>query len=220
MDRTAWRKEKRRMSEHRMSNLFAPIYDQQWGASISETHVRFISKFLDCLPRRGRVLDAGCGTGKYWPLILPKGFSILGIDQAQGMLDKAVAKFPTVPVEKLGLQEMSFSEEFDGVICVDAMEYVFPEDWLLVLQNFHRALKAEGYLYMTVEVADPQEIARHFQTGLDLGLPVVYGESAYDEGYHYYPDMDKVKDWCKTAGFRILEQTEGDEYQHFLAKKI
>jgi hypothetical protein len=42
---------------------------------------------------------------------------------------------------------------------MDAMEYIFPEDWPLVLQNSHRAIKAEGYFYMTVEIADSKEIA-------------------------------------------------------------
>jgi len=44
------------------------------------------------------------------------------------MLLKAQAKHPTVQVEKLGLQEMHFTEAFDGMICVDAMECIFPED--------------------------------------------------------------------------------------------
>jgi len=220
MDRATWRKEKRRETEWRLTNLFAPTYDQQWGTSISKTHMRFIDKFLGYLPSQGRVLDAACGTGRFWPLFLSKGFSVLGIDQSQGMLDMAKAKFSTVLIEKVGMQEMSFHEEFDGIICMDAMEYVFPEDWPIVLRNFHRALKPRGYLYMTVEIADAKEVAREYKKSIEQGLPVVYGECGAEPGYHYYPDMEKVKEWSTKAGFRIREQADGDEYHHFLAQKI
>lgn len=217
--RENWRKEKRRETEWRLTNLFAPTYDQDWGTSVSRTHTSFMDKFLKNLPNQGCILDAACGTGRFWPLIFPKGFSILGIDQSQGMLDRAKAKFPSVPVEKVGMQEMRFHEEFDGIICMDAMEYVFPEDWPVVLRNFNSALKPEGFLYLTVEIGDTKEIAQSYHKGLALGLPVVYGECGAEPGYHYYPETDKVKEWCREAGFEILEQSEGDEYYHFLARK-
>jgi cyclopropane fatty-acyl-phospholipid synthase-like methyltransferase len=70
------------------------------------------------------------------------------------MLDRGHAKFPQVWVLKLGLQEMQYRDAFDAVICMDAMEMVFPEDWPLELSNFPRALKQEGQLYFTVEVEE------------------------------------------------------------------
>ena len=48
-------------------------------------------------------------------------------------------------------------EAFDGVICMDTVEHVFPEDWPLVLSNFHRALTPQGYLFFTVEIAAESE---------------------------------------------------------------
>jgi SAM-dependent methyltransferase len=121
-------------------------------------------------------LDAACGIGKYWPILLASGRAFCGIDQSQGMLDRGHAKFPQVRMLKLGLQEMQYRDAFDAVICMDAMEMVFPEDWPLELSNFHRALKQEGQLYFTVEVEEGNVIERDFQAGIDLGLPVVYGE--------------------------------------------
>ncbi len=56
------------------------------------------------------------------------------------MLRQAQAKFPDVPVEHIGMQELSLVDIFDGIMCMDAMEMVFPEDWPVVLRNFARAL--------------------------------------------------------------------------------
>jgi len=41
------------------------------------------------------------------------------------------------------------------------------------------------------------------------------GESAHEEGYHYYPSMEQVRGWIGEANFCILEEAVGDEYHHF-----
>jgi len=137
------------------------------------------------------------------------------------MLSRVRERFPNVQVEKVGLQEISRQEEFDGAICMDAMEHVSPEDWELILGNFYRALKPKGYLYFTVEIADENEIEAAFKRGQQAGIPIVYGEIPDEENgvYHYYPSLPQVREWINEAGFRLIEETFGDLYQHFLAQK-
>src|SRR6266540_5090355 len=114
MDRPTWLKEKRRRAEERMDTLFAPIYDDNWGGYINDSHRMMLERFLTLCPPGGAILDAACGTGKYWPILLASGCAIRGIDQSAQMLLRAQAKTPGVPAEKLGLQELRFVETFDG----------------------------------------------------------------------------------------------------------
>lgn len=218
MDRVAWIRERRRINEERMDRLFAPIYDEDWGGYINPTHQRMVESFLALLPAGAHLLDAACGTGKYWPLLLRNGRTLLGIDQSAGMLRRAQAKFPDVPVEKLGLQELAIENRFDGITCVDAMENVFPEDWPRVLQNFCWALKPEGLLYLTVEIPE-DELPAVNRAGREAGLPLVEGEWVHEGTYHYYPTMDQVRAWVDGAEFDILDEAEGDGYYHLLARK-
>jgi SAM-dependent methyltransferase len=134
-DRAGWIAERRRINESRMDSLFAPDYDAHWG-HINPAHRIMIMRFLDLCPPGPRVLDAACGTGKYWPLLLARGATVIGVDQSGGMLRRARAKYPDIPVTKIGLQEIAFTSEFDGAICVDAMENVFPEHWPVVLCRY------------------------------------------------------------------------------------
>jgi ubiquinone/menaquinone biosynthesis C-methylase UbiE len=110
---------------------------------------------------------------------------VFGIDQSQGMLARAHEKFPDVSLEKVGLQEMRYLNVFDGALCIDTLEMVPPEDWPNVLNNFHRALKSQGYLYFTVEIATEEDVANAYAEGRQAGLPMVYGEVALEGGYHY-----------------------------------
>jgi len=219
MDRSVWLRETRRLAEERYDTLHAPIYDEHWGGTISPTHEWLFSQFLGMCPPQALILDAACGTGKYWPMILTSGRRVFGIDQSQGMLSRAHVKFPEVAIEKVGLQEMPFRDAFDGASCMDAMEFVFPEDWPLVLDNFYRAIKRTGYFYFTVEIADEKEIEHAFEAGRESGMPVVYGEWAHEGGYHYYPKIEQVRDWLKLSRFHLTDEIEGVEYYHFLVQK-
>lgn len=220
MDRISWLRERRREAEERYDLLWSQDYGEKWGTYPNASHLQFIQKFIDLLPPNSMILDAACGAGRYLPRLLRRGRTIIGIDQAQGMLARAREKFPEVEFEKVGLQEMSFEDVFDGAICMDAMEHICPEDWTVVLGNFQRALKQGGYLYLTVELQDEAEVKSAFEQAQVAGLPVVYGEWVNDDVYHYYPALEQVREWVQQAGLVILEEGEGDGYHHFLMRKV
>jgi SAM-dependent methyltransferase len=224
VDRTAWLKEMRRDCEAKYDR-YAPLYWEEYGLYGNTTHQQFIQEFLSLLPQGSTILDAACGAGRYEPFLLEKGHTIIGIDQSQGMLTRAKEKFPGVLFEKIGLQEIAYREVCDGAICMDAMENVPPEDWPVVLSNFHRALKHPGHLYFTAETienADENEIKRAFEKAKQAGLPVVYGEwPDEDEVYHFHPTNQKVQEWVQQAGFEILKEGNGEIwYYHILVRKV
>ncbi len=219
MDRNSWLVEKQRETEERYDAIWAPLYGEKFGLYENETHQQFIQKFLSLLPPRSALLDAACGAGRYLPMLLGKGHTVTGIDQSRGMLAHAKERFPGVKYEKVSLQEITYREVFDGAICIDAMEHVPPEDWPCILKNFHRALRALGVLYFTVEIAGADEIEEAYQRAKKAGLPVVYGELADGDVYHFYPALEKVRDWISQAGFEKVEEGEGSGYDHFLLRK-
>jgi 2-polyprenyl-3-methyl-5-hydroxy-6-metoxy-1,4-benzoquinol methylase len=234
MERSAWLKKIRRAAEA-MYTAEAPLYDEGWAA-IDPTHRQLIARFLSLCPPEGRILDAACGTGKYWSLILDSGRKVHGTDQSTGMLARAHEKFPEASVEEAGLQELNYQEDFDGAICMDAMENVFPEDWPIVLSNLQGAVKPGAYLYFTVELASEKDVERAFTEATELGFPIVRGEWTQKGEYHYYPQIKQVKEWLDSAGLAVIEEqsapfaetdspTEadvnyiGEGYYHVLAQK-
>ena len=224
MDRTTWLKEMRQDCEEQYDTRWAPFYGEKWGLYNNVTQLKFIQEFLSLLPQKSLILDAACGAGRYEPYLLEKEFSILGIDQSQAMLERAKLKFPNVQYEKVGLQEMAYREIFDGAICIDAMENVSPEDWPLVLKNFHRALKQQGYLYFTAETienTEENEIKQAYEEAQQTGLPIVYGERIDEGVYHFHPTNQQVREWTQQAGFEILKEGNGEIwYYHILVRKV
>ncbi len=221
--RRAFLSARRRSHEERMDAFHAATYDELWG-EIFPSHRAFVGRVLELTRPRGTVLDAPCGTGKYWPLLLASGRTVVGIDQSAGMLSVAAAKHPDVPIAKLGLQELAFDGLFDAVMSVDAMENIGPEDWPVVLARLRDAARPGAPIYLTVELLDEEEVRRGYEAARAAGLPVVPGEHVEETpdgelGYHYYPAAASIQSWLNGAGLEQLEERTADEYRHLLLRR-
>ena len=100
--RRAFLDERRASSARRYTEVHSEHFDDEWG-EVLPTHARFVDRFVGLVPVGGAVLDAACGTGKYWPMLLAAGLAVTGIDQSTGMLAQATAKHPGVPTHRLAL---------------------------------------------------------------------------------------------------------------------
>jgi len=241
MERAEWLKHMRAKAEA-LYDLASPEYWVSLAPYPDETHLEYLKKFLGRLAPHSSLLSAACGAGRYDGLLLEAGHSVVGIDQSAGMLAQAREHFPEVRYEKMGLQEMDFREAFDGVICIDALEHICPEDWPGIVRGFHAALKPGGVLYFTGDLRETDELEAAYQRAKAQGLPVVFGEVAdrVDElyervktfgllalprelldltVYHYCPSLEQVRAWLEQAGFAVEEEGTGNEYEHFVVRK-
>ncbi len=221
MDRSEWLAE-RRAAVIADYDATASEYDAQgYPVTLQEGFVRRVA---ESAPQGGLILDAPCGTGKYFPVVAAAGRRVAGIDQSAGMLAEAARKGIAVELAVVGLQEMAFTADFDGSVTIDAMENVPPEDWPLVLANLHRAVRPGGLVYLTVEEVDDAIVDRAFVELVDRGLPAVRGEVSEGDvaGYHYYPGRDRVLDWLAAEGLTVVDEAyeagpNGEwGYRHFL----
>jgi cyclopropane fatty-acyl-phospholipid synthase-like methyltransferase len=133
-------------------------------------------------------------------------------------------------------------EAFDGVICMDAMEHVCPEDWPGILRGFREALRSGGVLYFTVDLADADRVQQAYARAMARGLPAVFGEVTDEVDltgeqaralgvslvpgeladvavYHYHPSLEQVRAWLAQAGLAIVEEGTGNGYEHFVVRK-
>jgi SAM-dependent methyltransferase len=230
MERTEWLKQMRDKTEE-LYDHFSPLYWVRWGLHPSETHREYLQKFLERVAPHSSLLSAACGAGLYDGILLEAGHSVMGIDQSEGMLARARERLPGVRYEKMSLQEMDFREAFEGAICIDAMEHICPEDWPGILRRFGEALKPGGVLYITLDLADTNELEAAYERAKSQDLPVVFGElvdevdAAYESVkalgifevpgdiadksvYHYYPSFEQLRTWMGAAGLAI--EAEGD----------
>jgi ubiquinone/menaquinone biosynthesis C-methylase UbiE len=221
VDRRAWIDE-RRAAVAADYDAEAATYDQD--PYPNDVQQEWVRRLLATCPPGGTVLDAPCGTGRYFPLVADSGRRVVGIDQSAGMLEQARARGIAIELQQVGLQELAFVARFDAVMTIDALENVAPEDWPLVLANLHRALRPRGRLYLTVEEQDQEHVEAAYATLVTSGLPAVSGEVVEGDvaGYHYYPDREQVLAWLDAEKLELIDEHYREEdgwgYRHFLLR--
>lgn len=218
MDRSKWLAERKQRTVERYDLIFAPVYDEKWGR-LSGTHAMYVEEVARRVGPQGTVLDAACGTGKYWDILRRSGARVVGVDQSREMLRRLTEKYPGATVYVQRLQDLDLATRFDAVICVDAMEFVPPEDWPVVIGRFKRHVSPGGLLYVTVEIEDDEVLDEAYCQAMRLGMPVTYGEVAL-EGYHFYPSRPQVLEWLSEASIEVLKDSVGDGYWHLLCSAV
>jgi SAM-dependent methyltransferase len=223
MDRAVWLAQ-RRAAVQAAYDAEAPDYDA--ADYPVPLHAGFVDKLIATTNPGARILDAPCGTGRYFAQVVRAGRRVVGIDQSAGMLAEARRKGLADGLRQVGLQELVVTEPFEAVMTIDAMENVPPEEWPAVVVNLRRALRPDGHLYLTVEEVNEPELEEAHSRQLALGWPSVHGEVIEGDtaGYHFYPGREQAVAWLTEAGFTIVEEAldlqQGWAYRHLLLRAV
>lgn len=123
--------------------------------SMDATQRRGLAAQLRALKKRPsamgarRVLDFGCGTGRFAPLLVEVGFEdYLGIDPSPSVIKEAAKANPGTSFQSGGVTQLgAFSEaSFDLILCSTVMIHLIEEDQRTSLEEFSRLLKPGGLL--------------------------------------------------------------------------
>lgn len=141
------------MSDTRSAyDRFAPIYDEFNAANDYEMWFGFLLPELEKrgLGKAGRLLDAGCGTGRAFAPMLRRGWEIQGCDLSPGMIEEARRKFgDSVPLAVADLVELPVFGEFDLVWALnDVVNYLTGDGDLVRALEGMRANLAPGGLVL------------------------------------------------------------------------
>jgi SAM-dependent methyltransferase len=104
------------------------------------------------LPRRARVLDAGCGPGRVGAELSARGHTVVGVDVDPALIAAAEADHPgptwvVGDLAELDLQSSGIAEPFDAaVIAGNVMAFVAPGTEELVLRRVAAHVFDDGFL--------------------------------------------------------------------------
>jgi ubiquinone/menaquinone biosynthesis C-methylase UbiE len=172
----------------------APSYNQRYEAS----HLDGVLTALQALARdleTERVLEVGCGTGRWLADMDPECRHLSGLDPSSGMLDEARKRDHRLRlVEGRGEQLPFVDEIFDLVFCVNAIHHF--DDPRGFVCEAHRVLGPGGAL--AVVGSDPHGRREEWYI-YDLF------EGTYETDLDRFPGWDAIKDWMTASGFLRVE---------------
>ena len=143
--------------------------------------------FLQEIAAGGRILDAGCGSGRDSLAFLKMGYQVVSVDASVEMVN-AATKLTGQEAKLLTFDSLEFEGEFDGIWACASLLHIARQDLNDVLNRLTRALKPNGVLYLSFKHGDAERVegGRFFN---DLN------ESLLRTFLTIHPQLDLVRLW-------------------------
>lgn len=110
-----------------------------------------------------KVLDVGCGKGRFIRALKHKDYDIYGIDPTPSFFDHCVKTISRQNFRLGSATKLPYADEtFDFVYCIEVLEHI--PHYKLALAEMQRVLKKDGYL-LVIEKSKycPQALVKWFQ---------------------------------------------------------
>ncbi|MFA6809427.1 MAG: class I SAM-dependent methyltransferase [Eubacteriales bacterium] len=101
----------------------------------------------------GNILDLGCGTGRDSKHFIQEGYQVTAIDGSSELCDYAAEEIGQ-PVRCMLFSQLDYKEKFDGIWASASLLHVSKEDIDNIIELLYKALKPEGYLYVSFKHGD------------------------------------------------------------------
>lgn len=125
------------------------FFDGTVNADMSSHH----EEFLKLIPENGKILDAGCGSGRDTKMFKESGFNVTAIDGSAEMC-RLASEYAGVNVQHMQFQEIEFVNEFDGIWASASLLHVASSEIEDVLNRLKTSLKDDGILYASFKYGD------------------------------------------------------------------
>jgi SAM-dependent methyltransferase len=218
-----------------LAPVLHPGTPRWFNKAIDRLQSRTWSRTLnDCSFSLGaRVLDVGCGTGRWVRRLEERGLSVVRIDQSSEMLSLA-RKRGTLSLMASGeAQNLPFRDEsFECVSAVTVIQHIPPQEQVRALSEMVRVLRPGGYLFLIELIRGhglhvfsrlPDDWIGQVST-LGVGLVSWRGHEyfLFDRGFVY-----SVQKFRALAGYAVSEDLSphsgpagGDHELPYLARRV
>lgn len=136
-------------------------------------------KFLAYMPKGGRILDFGCGSGRDTKAFLEKGYQVEAIDGSEELCQYA-SEYTGILVKHMLFQELSEKEKYDGIWACASILHIERNELKSVLTKMTAALKWNGIIYTSFKYGDSEgerngryftDFTEQFMVELLLSIP-------------------------------------------------
>jgi SAM-dependent methyltransferase len=196
----------------------APSYDQRYHVNPLPGVATNLAALAQPY-RPGRILEVGCGTGRWLTELESESPQVIGLDRSPGMLQHAQERREHLKLINGDAARLPFpGGSFRFVFCVNALHHFDrPRDFIA---EARRLLQRDGRL--AIVGMDPH-------TCQDKWYIYEYFPETFGLDLARFPSGEVIMDWMHTAGFaavevrpaeRILQQVVGRDIlqNHFLQK--
>jgi SAM-dependent methyltransferase len=128
------------------------FYNATASADMSET----CNKFLKYIAPGGKILDAGCGSGRDSLYFIKHGYKVVSIDASEEMV-RLSSKLTGQQTLLMKFEDVDFKDEFDGIWACASLLHVPKAKIKSVMTKLVQALKENGVFYGSFKYGEGEE---------------------------------------------------------------
>lgn len=159
-------KQKVQEDENKLPYHYVDVLSEE-SRLVWEIERRTLMEYLkkNLAPFRGqRILDAGCGDGRFCYELCGERVGVVGVDISEKAISFARVFNPGARFLVADLANLPVAlGQFDQIVCQETLEHIPPEKVDAVLDNLARVLKPGGKIIFTVPAKKLRVSAKHFQ---------------------------------------------------------
>jgi len=169
-----------------LGSIQAVIYQDKQPELAESRNIAEKKRLLPLLHLTGkqRVLDVGCGTGRWAKDLLPISAWYHGIDSCEGLISHAQesfstvghARFTTMDADCFSLEALAEAQPFDRVLCAGVLIYLNDEEVEAALQCMANTLASAGLILFREPFGIEKRLTlhEHYSNDMDQTYNAIY----------------------------------------------
>jgi SAM-dependent methyltransferase len=159
----------------------------------------FIERY--CVKETAKILDVGCGEGRYLRGLISKGYDVTGIDANEALVSKNNSDgFHCITTKDLSKMENSY----DLILMSHIVEHFDPSTLKLFLEGYLERLRKDGILIIATPLFNPRfyDDFDHIKPYSPVGIMMVFGSETSQVQYYSSEKIQLLDVWFRSSYFR------------------
>ena len=131
--------------------------EEYFNSTLNVDMTNTYKAFLKLVPKGGKILDLGCGSGRDSMNFMKLGYEVTAVDGAKELAKKASVLLGNEVIVST-FEELELKEKFHGIWACASLLHIKREDLKTVLNNLYNNLEDNGVFYMSFKYGEKEYV--------------------------------------------------------------
>ena len=196
--------------------------EEYFNSTLNVDMTNTYKPFLKLVPKDGKILDLGCGSGRDSMNFMKLGYEVTSVDGAKELAKKASVLLGKEVIVST-FEELELKEKFHGIWACASLLHIKREDLKTVLNNLYNNLEDNGVFYMSFKYGEKEYVDdknRYFNCFTDESIIGFINENTKYNILGLYITEDKVGRVNEVKWLNLICNKKEFNNENFFVSKI
>ena len=131
--------------------------EEYFNSTLNVDMTNTYKPFLKLVPKDGKILDLGCGSGRDSMNFMKLGYEVTAVDGSKELAKRASVLLGKEVIVST-FEELELKEKFHGIWACASLLHIKREDLKTVLNNLYNNLEDNGVFYMSFKYGEKEYV--------------------------------------------------------------